>query len=570
MEKQTLTSNRALPKVSTGIQGFDQITFGGLPQGRPILVSGGAGGGKTLFGMQFLVRGATDFGEPGVFVSFEESEADLIKNFASLGFDLDQLRKDGKIALDYVHIERSEIEETGEYDLEGLFIRLGHAIDSIGAKRVVLDTLEALFSGFTGEHILRSEIRRLFRWLKDKGVTAVITAERGDREEAITRHGLEEYVSDCVIVLDHRIKRQISTRRMRVVKYRGSHHGTNEYPFLIDEGGLTVLPITSVGLDYAVSSERISTGIPRLDTMFTGGGFYRGSSILVSGTAGTGKSSLAAHFAETTCRGGKRCLYYAFEESSSQIIRNMRSIGIDLAPWVEKGLLLFQTLRPTEYGLEMHLTSMHKTITQFNPSAVVMDPVSNLIAVGNPEEVKVVLMRLVDLFKSRLITSVFTSLSMGAEEREGTDVGVSSLMDAWILLKSIENSAERNRTLQIIKSRGMGHSNQVREILLTDRGIDLVDVYIGPAGALTGSARAALEAREQVAAVEMQQEIERIKSELERKRRSTEAQMDLLRTQLESEEETLAKKIQEQELKMRIAEGNRRQMARLRMADAEN
>lgn len=568
MQNPKFAKNSELAKVPTGIQGFDEITFGGVPRGRPILVTGGAGSGKTLFGMQFLVRGALDFGEPGLFMSFEESQTDLIQNFTSLGFDLDKLTKDKKLVIDHVHIERSEIEETGEYDLEGLFIRIGFAIDSIGAKRVVLDTLESLFAGFANDFILRSELRRLFRWLKNRGVTVVITAERRDQENAITRHGLEEYVSDCVVVLDHRMQNQISTRRLRVMKYRGSSHGTNEYPFLIDQQGLAVLPITSVGLDYAVSSERVSTGIANLDAMIQGGGVYRGSSILVSGTAGTGKTSLAAHFADETCQKGQRCLYYSFEESSQQIIRNMRSIGIDLEQWVNKGLLQFQAIRPTYYGLETHLTRIHQRINEFNPAAIVMDPVSNLIAIGNPGEVKVVLMRLVDLFKDRLITSLFTSLTLGADEQEETNIGVSSLMDTWILLKNIENGGERNRGLYIIKSRGISHSNKIRELLLTDAGMELVDVYFGPDGTLTGTARIQQESREQDQIVEFQQQVERNRSEFEHKRQMTEARMAIMRAQLEAEEKALALQIQEHESKMTRAAKDRKVMARQRTADS--
>jgi circadian clock protein KaiC len=569
MEKPSIlnsVSSNELPKNRTGIRGFDDITFGGIPHGRPTLVCGGAGSGKTLFGMEFLVRGALEFGEQGVFMSFEESESDLVANFKSLGFDLKQLQEERKIVVDYIHIDRSEIEETGEYNLDGLFIRIAQAVHSIGAKRVVFDTLEALFSGFSNTFILRSEIRRLFRWLKDQGLTAVITAERGDQKNAITRHGLEEYVSDCVIVLDHRIKNQISTRRLRVVKFRGASHGTNEYPFLIDEGGMSVLPITSVGLDYNVSSEHISTGIPRLDTMFSRGGFFRGSSVLISGTAGTGKTSFAVRFANESCRNGEKCLYYAFEESSSQIIRNMRSTGIDLEPWVKKGLLRFKTLRPHLYGLEMHLTTMYKTINEFNPTTIVMDPISNLISVGDPEEVKVVLMRLVDLLKSRLITSVFTSLTSNGKLEE-TENGVSSIMDTWIVLKEIESSGERNRGLYIIKSRGMGHSNQIREFLMTDSGIDLVDVYTGPEGFLTGTARIAQKAREKAKFNDLEQEIERQKREFERKRQITEARITLLRMEIDAEQEDMFKTIQQHESKMKTSAINRKKIARLRKAD---
>jgi circadian clock protein KaiC len=569
MEKPNIlnfVSTNELPKSRTGIRGFDDITFGGIPHGRPTLVCGGAGSGKTLFGMEFLVRGVSEFGEPGVFMSFEESESDLVANFASLGFDLNQLIQENKIVIDYIHIDRSEIEETGEYNLDGLFIRVAQAVHSVGAKRVVFDTLEALFSGFSNAFILRSEIRRLFRWLKDQGLTAVITAERGDQEGAVTRHGLEEYVSDCVIVLDHRIKNQISTRRLRVAKFRGSSHGTNEYPFLIDEGGMSVLPITSVGLDYNVSSECIGTGIPRLDAMFSKGGFFRGSSVLVSGTAGTGKTSFAARFADQSCRNGEKCLYYAFEESSSQIIRNMRSTGIDLEPWVKKGLLRFKTLRPHFYGLEMHLTTMYKAINEFNPTSIVMDPISNLISIGDPEEVKVVLMRLVDLLKSRLITSFFTSL-ISEGKLEETETGVSSIMDTWIVLKEIQSGGERNRGLYIIKSRGMGHSNQIREFLMTDLGIDLVDVYTGPEGVLTGTARLSQEAREKAEQTNLELEIERKKRELERRRQITEARISLMQVELDAEQEDMLKTIQEHESKMKTAATHRKKIARIRMAD---
>lgn len=557
----------ALPKSPSGINGFDEITFGGLPKGRPTLVCGGAGSGKTLFGMEFLTRGAVEFGEPGLFISFEESEADLVSNFASLGFDLKKLEAEKKVSLDYIHIDRTEIEETGEYNLEGLFVRMGFAIDAIGAKRVVLDTMESLFSGFTDELILRSEIRRLFRWLKDRGMTAVITAERGNMESGFTRHGLEEYVSDCVILLDHRVIEQISTRRLRVVKYRGSVHGTNEYPFLIDEGGITVLPVTSVGLDYNVSSERISTGIPRLDTMFGGKGFFRGSSILISGTAGTGKTTFAAQFINQACRNDEKCLYYAFEESTRQIIRNMNSIGLDLGSCEEKGLLRFRAIRPTSFGLEMHLAEMHKTIIEFAPSVVVIDPISNLVSIGNPEEVKIALMRLVDLLKSRMITSVFTSLIHAGAALESTEIGISSLMDTWILLREIEIQAERNRVISVIKSRGMAHSNQVREFRLTGNGVDLVDVYTGAAGVLTGAARSAQEAREKAEALQTEQEIEYKKRELERKRRVTEAQIAVLRSRLEAEEEEIEKSMSENTLRQEALARNRREMASLRMAD---
>ena len=460
-----------LPKVPTGIDGLDQVTGGGLPKGRPTLVCGSAGCGKTLMAMEFLVRGATQFGEPGAFITFEESPEELAANVRSLGFDLDRLVAEEKIAVDFVRIEAAEIVENGAYDLEGLFLRLGFAIDSVGAKRVVLDTIESLFSGFSNEAVLRSELRRLFRWLKDKGVTAVITAERG--EGTLTRQGLEEYVSDCVILLDHRVNEQVSTRRLRIVKYRGTSHGTNEYPFLIDEKGMSVLPLTSLGLEHAASNERVSTGIAKLDAMLGGKGFYRGSSILVSGTAGTGKTSLAAHFAAAACARGERVLYLAFEESPSQLYRNMRSIGIDLEPHAKKGTLRTHASRPTLLGLEAHLVQIHKMIAEFDPQVVILDPISNLMSAGTSMDASAMLLRLIDVLKSRNITAFFTHLNSAGDAVETTDVGVSSLIDTWILMRHIEIDGTRDRGLCVLKSRGMKHSNQVHEFLLTDRGIEL-------------------------------------------------------------------------------------------------
>jgi circadian clock protein KaiC len=546
-----------LSKSPTGIQGLDEITDGGLPKGRPTLVAGGAGCGKTLFGMEFLVRGARRYNEPGIFVSFEESPRELTKNFSSLGYDLNELVARKKLILDYVYIERSEIEVTGEYDLEGLFVRLQSLIDSIGAKRIVLDTIETLFSALPNEGILRAELRRLFRWLKSKGLTAIITAEKGDG--ALTRHGLEEYVSDCVIALDHLVTNLVATRRMRIVKYRGSSHGTNEYPFLIEDTGISVLPITSVELRHAASTERISSGITRLDAMLGGKGFYRGSSILVSGTAGTGKTSMAAHFADSVCRSGERCLYLAFEESKNQIIRNMRSIGIDLEQWTRQGRLTFKAVRPTMYGLEMHLARIHRNIEDFKPHAVLFDPITNLISVAGVNEVKAMLTRLIDYLKMNKITAFFTNLSQ-QDRLELTDLGISSLMDTWISLRDIELGGERNRCLYILKARGMEHSNQIREFLLTDKGIDLIDVYLGGGNVLTGSARAAQEARERAEETLRSEEIERKKRELGRKRQAMKAQVAALQSQYKAEEEELNINLGELKLKKQVVKEGHEEM----------
>ncbi len=501
------SGRRSLPKAPTGIQGLDEITSGGLPRGRPTLICGGAGCGKTLLAMEFIVRGAMEYNEPGVFMAFEESAEELTQNVRSLGFDLDQLVKKKKLILDFVRVERSEIDETGDYDLEGLFIRLGSAIDAIGAKRVALDTIETLFSGLQNEGILRAELRRLFRWLKDKGVTAVITGERG--EGALTRRGLEEYVSDCVILLDHRVSEQISSRRLRIVKYRGTTHGTNEYPFLINETGFSVLPVTSLGLNYKVSEERISSGIARLDSMLWGQGYYRGSTILVSGTAGSGKTSLAGQFVDAACRRGERCLYFSFEESPDQLVRNMRSIGMNLGNWVKKGLLQFHSNRATFYGLETHLAAIHQLVEAFDPQVVVLDPIGSLIQAGNLRDANIMLMRLIDFLKMRETTALFTNLTSGGEALEGTDVGISSLVDSCLLVRDIELGGERNRAMYVLKSRGIAHSNQIREFLLTDHGVDLLDAYVGPEGVLTGSFRVSQENRQKAESQERQREVER-------------------------------------------------------------
>jgi circadian clock protein KaiC len=558
-------SHAQLDKCPTGISGLDEITEGGLPQGRPTLVCGAAGCGKTLLAMEFIVRGITEFNEPGVFMSFEETAEELAKNVLSLGFDVNRLIRRKKMAMDYVRIERSEIEETGEYNLEGLFVRLELAIDAVGAKRVALDTIEALFAGLPNEAILRAELRRLFRWLKNKGVTAIITAEQG--RDMLTRHGLEEYVSDCVIFLDHRVHNQVATRRLRVVKYRGSKHGTNEYPTLIDEHGLSVLPISSLGLNYPVSEERVSTGIERLDAMLGCQGYYRGSSVLISGTAATGKSSLAAVFADKTCRGGGRCLYFSFEESPEQIIRNMRSIGIKLDQWRNKDLLRFSSVRPTLYGLEMHLASIHKMVKDFKPQAVVMDPITNMMTVGGGAEVKAMLTRVIDFLKSQGITTIFTSLTAGGDALEQSEVGISSLMDTWLLVRMLETGGERNRLLYVLKSRGMAHSNQMREFLLTVEGIKLVDVYIGPGEVLTGSARLMQEAKDQAKGLAEQREAEARQRELEREGSGLRAQAEAINARLagiEAERQITRQTGQQRENRI---QRERKELAAARKAD---
>jgi circadian clock protein KaiC len=565
-KKARQPSSKTLPKAFTGIQGLDEITGGGLPRGRPTLVSGGAGSGKTLFGLEFLVRGATQYNEPGVFMSFEETLPDLTKNAVSLGFDLHRLVADRKLFLDHVYISRSEIEETGEYDLDGLFIRIADAVQRVGARRIVLDTIEALFGELPNPGILRAEIRRLFGWLKEKGLTTVITAER-DRTDKLTRHGIEEFVSDCVIVLDHRIREEISTRRLRVVKYRGSTHGTNEYPFLIDEHGISVLPISSLGLDHAAPAARISTGIARLDGMMGGKGFYRGSSILMSGTSGTGKTSVAAHFVDAACRRGERCLYFAFEESPRQVVRNMRSIGIDLEPWIRSGLLQFHAARPTYGGIEEVLLVTHKHISSFQPSVVVVDPITNLLMVSTLAEVRSMLTRLVDFLKTKEITAIFTSLTAAGGSLEASEADVSSLMDTWLLLKAIEVGGERNRALYVLKSRGMEHSNQIREFLLTNDGLRLLDVYLGPEGVLTGSARVSQEGREKAAGTSRRQQLEGRGRELDRKRQIFEARMTMLRAEFEVEEELIQRSISESKLLDEELLQDRGQMVRSREAD---
>jgi circadian clock protein KaiC len=490
--------------------------------------------------MQFLIKGITEENEPGVFMSFEEPAKDLSLNVKSLGFDLEKLNTDKKLVVDYVRVERSEIDETGEYDLEGLFIRLGHAIDTVKAKRVVLDTLETLFSSLDNQGILRAELRRLFHWLKEKGVTTLITGERG--ETTLTRQGLEEYVSDCVILLDHRVIEQVSTRRLRIIKYRGTTHGTNEYPFLIDNEGISVLPITSLKLDNQVSSEVVSSGVPGLDEMFNGRGFYRGSNILISGTAGTAKTTVACYFANEQCKRKEKVVYFAFEESPQQLLRNMRSIGLDLEPFIKKGNLMIHSSRPTLNGLELHLLTLRKIIKEYKPTTVIIDPISNLINVGSEHEVRSMLVRLIDMLKLNNITAMFTSLSKLNDgfRPDLAEESVSSLIDTWITVRDMEGIGERNRGIYIIKSRGMGHSNQVREFVITDNGIKLLDVEIGPNGILIGTARRTNALSKKVTDLKLQNEMDRKDREISRKRKILEATIESLKTEFESVEEELS------------------------------
>ena len=526
-------TSTALPKCPTGIHGLDEITLGGLPRGRSTLVCGGPGCGKTLLGMEFLVRGAINFNEPGVCLSFEETAEELASNVASLGFDVGRLIARKQLAIDHVYLERGLMEEAGEYDLEALFLRLGFAVDSIGARRVLIDSVETLFSALKDKTLLRSELSRLFRWLKDRSLTAIVTAERGDG--VLTRHGLEEYISDCVILLDHRVTETVLTRRLRIVKYRGTTHGTNEYPFLIESDGISVLPLTSAELQHAASLERVPTGVPALDTMFGGKGYFRASSILVSGTSGSGKTSLTAHFVDAACSRGEKCIFLSFEESANQIIRNMRSIGIDLGGWVDKGLLYFQAARPTTFGLEMHLVKIHRMVKEIIPRIVIVDPINGLLQSGSASETRSMVLRLVDFLKEQQITSMLTTLTSNSGSQEQTEIEMSSLVDTWLLLRDIESGGERNRGLYVIKGRGVAHSNQIREFLLTDHGVDLRDVYLGEEGLLTGSARVMREAKDASTALSTEQEAQRTQLFVERKRRVLDAQIAALQLERDTE-----------------------------------
>jgi len=553
----------SIEKTPSGISGFDQITGGGLPKGRATLICGGPGSGKTIFAAEFLVRG-TELGEPGVFVTFEESVLDLTRNVGGLGFDLNRLRAEGKLAIDYVHLDPSEIEEAGGYSLDGLFVRLKHAIEAVGAKRIAIDTLEVLFGGLKDQAVLRAEIQRLFRWLKETGLTAVVTAEAGEAGELrLTRQGLEEYVSDCVVQLRQSVSDQAATRYLRVIKYRGSSHGTNEYPFLIDETGFSVVPATSLQLDYPVSLERVSTGIPSLDNMLGGEGFFRTSTILVSGSAGTGKSIIAANLANATCARGERCMVFAFEESPAQIERNMRSVGLDLATWQARGLLQLRATRPSFYGLEMHLVAMHKAIAAFSPRTVILDPISSFMSAGTAHQVKAMLVRLFDWLKMQGVTGLVTYLT-NSVTREETDVGISSLIDTWIEVRDLEVAGERNRTLYLLKSRGMRHSNQVREMLISEKGVTLADVYFGHDGVLLGSAKAAEERKRARDERRAEDEIARKERLLELKRDIIEAQIAALRAQYAAEEDETRRIIQDTRRSHEAQRTDRQSMAQVR------
>ena len=552
-----------ITKSLTGIEGFDDLTLGGLPSGRPTLVCGSAGCGKTLFASTFLFNGAKIYDEPGVFVTFEERPVDIIANVDSLGFDLQGLIDRSKIHIEHIAIDPSEVAEIGDYDLEALFLRLEFAVDQIGAKRIVLDTIESLFSAFSNPAILRAEIRRLFDWLKQKGLTAVITGERGDG--TLTRQGLEEYVSDCVILLDHRVDNQISTRRLRIVKYRGTAHGTNEYPFLIDEDGFSVLPVSSLGLGHKVFEDRISTGVPDLDAMLTGGGFYRGSSILLTGVAGSGKSSLACMMADAACQRGERALYLSFEESEAQTVRNMKSIGTDLGKWLKSGQMRYIAARPTFYSLEMHLAIMLREINRFKPQLVVLDPISAFTDSADIAEVQAMLLRIVDYLKSNGITAVFTHLA--SVEQAQTDAGLSSIMDGWVLLLNREANGEFNRELYLLKARGISHSNQVREFVMSNDGIHLLEPYLGEGGALTGSARRNEEARSRRAETERQAEVTRVQDQVTQRRRRALAQIESLNADIEADEAELKRLIAAEEIHQHQSRERAAAMARARGLD---
>ena len=557
---------RGVPKAPTGISGLDEVTGGGLPRGRPTLICGPAGCGKTLLAMEFLVRGITQYDEPGVFVAFEESAEDLVANVASLGFDLAQLEAADRLVIDHVDALSGELEDTGDWDLDGLLLRLGASIDAIGAKRIVIDTIETLFGAFQDAAILRSELRRLFAWLKQREVTAVITGERGDG--TLTRYGIEEYVSDCVIVLDHRVTAQTSTRRLRILKYRGSLHGTNEYPFLIGESGVSVLPITSLGLRNRVSEQRMSTGVARLDAMLGNGGYYKGSTVLVNGTAGTGKSTLAAQFCDATCRGGGSSLYFAFEESEAEIVRNMSSVGIDLQQWLDADLLRFECFRPSVLGLEQHLFSLQRSVVDFDPAVVVMDPVSDLLRIGSGADVSAMLTRQVDFLKARGVTAMFTSLNSAADPARA-DQQIASLVDTWLLVKTMEGNGELNRLLYVLKSRGTAHSNQIREFVLTSHGIELADVYVGPQGVLTGSARQAQEALERSDGTARLEDLELRRANLERRREAVEAQTAELWREFQDESDVVGRLLSHGSTGAEDRAGQRAEQGRLRRADAQ-
>src|SRR5215211_1874715 len=550
-----------LAKAPTGIRGFDELTGGGLPHGRATLVTGGPGSCKTLFGLEFLVRGAQEFDEPGVLLAFEESAADLTANVASLGFDLAGLEADGRLVVDAVRIDASEIVSTGDFDLDGLFIRLAAAVQAVGARRVVLDTIEVLFGALGDEAIVRNEFSRLLRWLKDHQLTTVITGERG-REGQLTRYGIEEYASDCVIVLDHRMHDEIATRRLRVVKYRGSVHGTNEYPFLVTDRGLRVWPITSTALTYTVSTERVSLGVPRLDEMLTGG-VHRGSTVLITGTAGTGKTTLAASAADAACARGEPALLVSFEESPDQLVRNMRSVGVDLGRWVGAGLLRLWGQRATAFGLESHLAGIERLLDETTPGIAVLDAVGSLTHIGAQSEVTAAVAREVDMMKSRGITGILTSLTH-EDQGETSSVDASSLIDTWLLLRNVESDGERNRLLFVIKSRGTAHSNQVREFILTDHGAELLDVAVGPRGVLTGSARMTQVAEERAAEAERRAELERRRMALARRTAEVDAEVATLRAQLATENAELEQMAAEESRGTTARAADRESLARRR------
>ncbi len=551
-----------LPKAPTGVAGLDEITRGGLPKGRSTLLTGGTGCGKTLLGLQFLVAGAREYGEPGVLITFEESAEKVTANFASLGFDLDGLLRDGLLVIYAFRAEPTEVVGTGEFDFEPLLLLLDEAIKRIGARRVVLDSIESLFGMFSAQAIVRAELGRLFGWLEDRAVTAIVTGERGDNG-SLSRHGIEEFVSDCVIALDHRVHEGVATRRLQVVKYRGSAHETNEYPFIISAGGFSVWPVTAVSLDYGASEERVSTGVPRLDYMLSGG-LFRGSTVLVSGSAGTGKTTLGAQLIDAACARGERALLVLYEESTDEVIRNMRSVGLNLRRWAEAGPLRIWAVRPTEFGLESHLAAVSELLAEHAPAVAVMDGIASLLSGPGRGEVASMLARKFHLFKSRGITAMATILT---EDDIESAIGVSSRADTWLLLRNIESDGERNRLLFVLKQRGSANSNQVREFVLTDHGVELVDVYVGPAGVLTGSARLAQETRERDAGLQQQEDQQRRTRELRRGIARGQAQLAALQDELAAQQAELGRIAGREQHRAADGQAARLAMAAQRRAD---
>ena len=531
--------------VSTGVKGLDDVLGGGIPQGHAMLLVGKPGTGKSILSMEYLLHGIELHKENGVYISFEESEKQIISNAASFGWKFEEMVKKNKLAISYIDMQPEQMRTVGDYDLSALILRVKGAIKKVNARRVVIDGINNLLSTFDDERIIRSDLLRLIREIKEVNATIFITGERG--HDSWSKMGFEEYLADGLMHLDNRTDGNYQTREIQVVKCRGINHYTGKSPFIINSEGMSIRPLITADFDYKVLKSRVSTGIADIDNMLGGKGLYRGSTVYITGPSGAGKTSISSSFANGACSRGERALFLAFEESSDQIIRNMKSIGLSLDKWVNEKLLYFYTARATTNSLEGHLDNIMTMVREVEPTCVVLDPISAFRPIANENETKLMLIRLNDYLRARKITTVFTALSSDGEYSEHADVQLSSIADTWIVVRIMDYKGERNNVMQLMKSRGMSHSRQMKEMYFTGNGLKLQNVYQGPEGVLTGAARIGQEKYEKLKEARNVIEIDKNRKKIERKKSLLEASIEALKHEYEEELEALHAAIEEAE-----------------------